>query len=167
MLQSQGFEIIAEWIDEACIRFLARKVERVNASPLVSNYVSNRDLITKYESGLSTSRASLPSLVGVLRGRLNPNSTRIILGCGRMLDALVSYGHLDLNDFDFLVDNYLGLATKTLYSRDLYTLDSLPTIYGQVQVIVVARTANAELGEKIYTKFRTAEILYFADIASE
>ena len=167
VLQSQRFEVIAEWIDEACIRFLARKVDRVDASTLVSNYRSNHDLITKYKSGLSASRASLPNLVEVLRGRLNPNSTRIILGCGRMLDALVSYGHLDLNDFDFLVDNYLGVATRTLYSRDLFTLDSLPTISGQLQIIVVARTANAELGEKIYAKFKTADIVYFANIASE
>ncbi len=166
LLQGKGFEVIAEWLDVACIRLLARKVEKVNTSVITSNYQHNLDLITKYKSELSKSRASLPSLINLLNSRLNRNSVRILLGCGRMLDALVSYGHLNLNDYDYLVDNFLGLATKTLYSRDLYTIDSLPTISGPLQVVVVARTANSELGIGVLKKFPHAELVYFAEIAN-
>jgi len=166
LLQNQGFTIIAEWVDTACIRYLARKIEKPKEISTTFNYVRNRELIVNYASALNSSRESLPNLVDILYSKLNPNSTRVLLGCGRMLDALISYGKLDLSHFDFLVDNYLGIATRSLYSRDLYTLENLPSIPGDLQFIVVSRTSNAELGNRISKKFKNAHVLYFSNLTS-
>jgi hypothetical protein len=77
---------------------------------------------------------------------------------------LISYGHLDLSSFHFLVDNYLGLATKVLYGRDLYRLDNLPEIKGGIQFVVVSRTSNLEIANLISNKFPTASIFFFASL---
>jgi SAM-dependent methyltransferase len=163
LLQSQGFKIVSKWVDAACIRFLAIKVEKPAKITTTFNYARNRELIVNYASALSLSRANLPNLVDNLYGKLNPGSTRLLLGCGRMLDALITYGKLDLSKFDFLVDNYLGIATKSLYSRELHTLNNLPSTHGDLQFVVISRTSNAELGQRISKQFKNAEVLYFAN----
>jgi SAM-dependent methyltransferase len=164
LLKNQGFVILSEWIDSACIRLLVQKTLKPTISTNEFSYISNRELITKYVEDLDLSRRKLPSLVRELNSNLEHESTRLILGCGRMLDALITYGELDLSSFDFLVDNYLGLATKTLYGRDLYRLDSLPEITGAIQFLVVSRTSNLEIGELISNRFPTSNIFYFASI---
>jgi SAM-dependent methyltransferase len=167
LLQNQGFKIIAEWVDSACVRFLAIKVEKPKKITTSFNYARNRELMVNYVSALNLSRSSLPSLVNNLYEKLNQGSTRVLLGCGRMLDALITYGKLDLSKFDFLVDNYLGVATKSLYARDLYTLDNLPFTHGDLQFVVISRTSNAELGNRISKQFKNAEVLYFANLTNQ
>jgi len=161
LLRNQGFLILSEWVDSACIRLLVQKTNKPTLATFNSSYTANRELIEKYSEDLNQSRRKLPSLVKILNSNLEPDSTHLILGCGRMLDALIAYGDLDLGRFDFLVDNYLGLATRTLYGRDLYRLDNLPNIEGAIQFIVVSRTSNLEIGEWISRKYPTAKILYF------
>ena len=167
ILRNLGFEMVASWVDSACIRYLVRKTEKLEKINYPSDYEKNRKLILDYISSLNTSRKNLPRLVNILNAKLDPHSTKIILGCGRMLDAIISYGKLDLSQFDFLVDNYLGLATKKLYSRNLYTLDDLPAIPGDIQFLVVSRTSNAELGARISKLFPHAKVLYFTEIGSD
>jgi SAM-dependent methyltransferase len=164
LLGNQGFIILSEWVDSACIRLLVRKIEKQNASTRGSSYVSNREIISNYIEDLGQSRLKLPTLVSELHTNLEHESTRIVFGCGRMLDALISYGHLDLSSFHFLVDNYLGLATKMLYGRDLYRLDNLPEIKGGIQFVVVSRTSNLEIANLISNKFPTASIFFFASL---
>jgi SAM-dependent methyltransferase len=164
LLENQGFVILSEWVDSACIRFLVQKTDKPTVAAIKSNYISNRELIEKYIEDLDMSRRKLPALVRELNSNLEHGSTRLILGCGRMLDALISYGELDLSSFDFLVDNYLGLATSTLYGRDLYRLDNLPDIMGAIQFVVVSRTSNLEIGESISDMFPTARISYFGSL---
>jgi hypothetical protein len=84
-----------------------------------------------------------------------------------MLDALISYGELDLSSFDFLVDNYLGLATDTLYGRDLYRLDNLPEIKGAIQFVVVSRTSNLEIKDLISRKFPTSNVFFFGSLLNK
>lgn len=164
LLHNQGFVILSEWIDSACIRLLVQKTDKPTVPTSGSSYSSNRELITKYAEGLDLSRRKLPSLVRELNSNLEHESTRLILGCGRMLDALITYGDLDLTSFDFLVDNYLGLATQTLYGRRLYRLDNLPEIVGATQVIVVSRTSNLEIGALISNRFPASNIFYFGNL---
>lgn len=164
LLHNQGFVILSEWIDSACIRLLVQKTNKPTISTSGSSYVSNRELITKYIEDLDLSRRKLPSLVRELNSNLEQEATRLILGCGRMLDALITYGELDLSSFDFLVDNYLGLATKALYGRDLYRLDNLPEFMGAIQFVVVSRTSNLEIGELISNRFPTSSIFYFGSL---
>jgi hypothetical protein len=84
----------------------------------------------------------------------------VVIETRRIRHALI------LSHFDFLVDNYLGIATRSLYSRDLYTLENLPSIPGDLQFIVVSRTSNAELGNRISKKFKNAHVLYFSNLTS-
>lgn len=164
LLENQGFEILSEWVDLACIRLLTRKIDIPIVSVKRSGYSDNRELILNYIMELSQSRRELPTLVRELQANLDRESTRIVLGCGRMLDALISYGHLDLSSFDFLVDNYLGLATNTLYGRDLHTLDNLPEIEGVIQFVVVSRTSNLEISSLISKKFPASEVFFFGSL---
>lgn len=167
ILRNCGFEMVTSWVDSACIRYLVRKAEKPEKIDYPLNYEKNRKLILEYTRSLNTSRENLPRLVNLLSAQLDPYSTKIILGCGRMLDAIISYGKLDLSQFDFIVDNYLGLATKKLYSRNLYTLDNLPAIPGDIQFLVVARTSNFELGATISKRFPHAKVIYFSEIGNE
>lgn len=164
LLRNQGFEILSEWVDLACIRLLVQKSEKPKNSVISSNYTLNRELISDYVLMLNESRRKLPGLVKELHENLEDESTRIVLGCGRMLDALISYGNLDLSRFDFLVDNYLGLATKKLYERDLYRLDNLPEIQGRIQFVVISRTSNLEIGNLISSKYPSSSIFFFGSL---
>ena len=164
LLKNQGFEILSEWVDLACIRLLTRKIDIPIVPVKGSGYAANRELISNYIMELSQSRRELPTLVRELQANLDRESTRIVLGCGRMLDALISYGHLDLSIFDFLVDNYLGLATNTLYGRDLYRLDNLPEIEGEIQFVVVSRTSNLEISRLISKKFPASDVFFFGSL---
>lgn len=164
LLKNCGFVVLSEWIDSACIRLLVQKNDLPKISARESRYIFNRELISNYIVSLDKSRASLPSLVEELHTYLKPDSTRIVLGCGRMLDALIVYGGLDLPKFDFLVDNYLGLATKTLYGRNLYRLDTLPEIKGHIQFVVISRTSNSEIGTLVSKKYPNSNIIFFAEL---
>jgi hypothetical protein len=167
LLFNQGFEIISEWIDAACIRLLVRKVDKPSIPITTNNYSKNRNLISEYTLTLNESRTKLPSLIHELISYLDDSSLKMILGCGRMLDALIVYGGLDISRFDYLVDNYLGMATGRLYDRDLFRLDNLPLVGGNIQFVVVSRTSNEEIGNLIQGKFAEAKILYFGSLLNK
>lgn len=167
LLENQGFVILSDWVDSACIRLLVQKIDTPKVLGRTSSYSVNRKLISNYITDLEQSRLRLPPLVRELQTKLDCESTRIILGCGRMLDAIIYYGELDLSSFDFLVDNYLGLATDTLYGRDLYRLDNLPEIKGAIQFVVVSRTSNLEIKDLISRKFPTANVFFFGSLLNK
>lgn len=162
LLVSQGFQIVKEWIDAACLRYLVKKDAKPARELLPSNYTANHKLISSYEKVLHSSRSKLPKIVERLFQELE-EAPKVVVGCGRMLDALVSYGNLDLDSIDYLVDNFIGLATRSLYDRDLYTLDNLPVRGSDMQFIVVARTSNFELRSLISKKYEGSKIFFVAD----
>lgn len=164
LLERQGLIVLAEWEDAACIRLLLQKSEKRATPEITSNYARNKELIVDYSANLAKSRKILPGAVLAISNLLNKDSTKIILGCGRMLDALIVYGGLDLSKFDFLVDNYLGLATSKLYERNLYRLETLPAIVGDMQFVVFSRTSNQEIGKLISAIYPAAQINYVGSI---
>lgn len=163
ILKSEGFQIVEEWEDAACLRFLVKKNLRPAQNFFTSSYATNFELISKYQELIHVSRAKLPRVVESLLSLLDQDVPKVVVGCGRMLDALISYGNFDLDSIDYLVDNFLSLATESLYGRKLYTLDSLPVRTNNLHFIVVSRTSNLELERDIYNKFESPKMFFIAE----
>ena len=51
--------------------------------------------------------------------------TVVIWGCGRILDALVKHGDLDISSVDFLVDKYLYKYVDSQHGMPLVSPDAL------------------------------------------
>lgn len=118
-LISLGMVLVAENESSGAIMLLMKKSGHTRAFQIDHAEVDrNEALIRKYRENLAANRDKLPDVVrkmnDMARGKRNA-----ILGCGRMLDALIVYGGLDLNNFEILIDNYLIDATSRLYGRQL------------------------------------------------
>jgi len=162
LLSSMGFKILKSWTSASCIRILAQKSPAKTVALVEDGpgfvFHQNFETLKKYVEIIEKSRKLLPNSVSSINANLVSGELSVILGCGRMLDAFIKYGGLDLNSFDFLVDNFLGLATQSIYQHKLFTWESLPELPGTPNFLVLSRTSTNELINLIMSKYPMAKI---------
>ena len=163
LLVNTGFEITAEWHNSACLRFLVRKATKPDAKISISRYAENKSILLRYMSGLAHNRSRLPEIVSSIISNLKPESTLVIVGCGRMLDALIKYGEFPIKRATYLVDNFLGLATDFLYGQRLFRFDNFTPSEENLHFLIVARTSNTELGREISRRFPNSVISFVSE----
>ncbi len=163
LLVNTGFDITAQWHNSACLRFLARKATEPAVKISISRYAENKSILLRYMSSLAHNRRRLPEIVSSIISNLKPDSTLVIVGCGRMLDALIKYGEFPIKRANYLVDNFLGLATEHLYGQHLYRLDNFAPAENNLHFLIVARTSNTELEGEISRRFPNSVISFVSD----
>ena len=164
LLGNSGFEVVAEWHDSACLRFLVRKTNELREKVFVKRYTRNRSSIMKYVSAIEKNRSRLPKIVSLIMGRIDTNASLVVVGCGRMLDALIKYGGFPISRANYLVDNFIGQATETLFNQPLYRFDNFNPSEKNLHFLVVARTANLELKREIFDRFPTAVVSFVSEL---
>lgn len=97
-------------------------------------------------------------------GRIDTNASLVVVGCGRMLDALIKYGGFPISRVNYLVDNFIGQATENLFNEPLYRFDNFNPSEKNLHFLVVARTSNLELKREIFDRFPTAEVSFVSDL---
>jgi SAM-dependent methyltransferase len=163
LLSCFGFEIVNDWSDNACLRLLLRKCHEFPKRPLSSKYQENRNLVIRYSEVLRKNRESLPQIVDTLHEQISQSSEVVLVGCGRMLDAMIKYGGFSLEKISYLVDNFLGLATSSLYNRPLYRFDNLADFDQDPTFVVMARTSNTDLKKLLNRLHPGAKIIFVSD----
>jgi len=94
---------------------------------------------------------------------INPQQVNVLLGCGRMLGALVQYGSLDLTKIDYLVDNFLVQASGELYKKKLYQWKDLDQKHVD-HVVLCTRSATQEVRESLRTAQPDLNITHVGDL---
>jgi SAM-dependent methyltransferase len=163
LLVNTGFDVTAEWHNSACLRFLVRKTIEPAIKVSVSRFAENKSILLRYMSGLTQNRNRLPEIVSSIVSTLKPDTTLVVVGCGRMLDALIKYGEFPINRADYLIDNYLGLATEHLYGRRLYRFDNFFPSENNLHFLIVARTSNSELEGEITRRFPYSTVTFVSE----
>ena len=113
-----GFKLVNKNISPQNIGILFKKSELNNT--LISNqYINNKQLILNYKENIKNNRIKIQSIGKELNKLFNNKEVNVVFGCGRPLDAFIKYGQLDLDNFEFLVDNFLSMITDKLYNKTL------------------------------------------------
>jgi SAM-dependent methyltransferase len=164
LLVNSGFEVIADWHDSACLRFLVRRTEVPSVKVLVDRYQRNKSSLEEYVSSLAHNRSQLPNVVSSIIRELETDSTLVVVGCGRMLDALIKYGGFPISRVNYLIDNFIGQATDHLYNRTLYRFENFSAPETNLHFLVVARTSNVELMKEIGERFPDARVTFVSEL---
>lgn len=140
-VEAKGFEVL-ECAEGASIEILARRVEvakeriRTNSG---NEFERSVGLIKGYRENLASNRAKCAAASSEISSWVKSFDKVAILGCGRLLDTFIEYGGLSLDDFSWLIDNFLSKATNDLYGRKLL---SESTIDGASPDAVLVMTRN-------------------------
>lgn len=164
LLRNSGFEVIAEWHDSACLRFLVRRTTEPKEKILIERYHRNRSYLEEYVSALENNRSQLPKIVSIIMGQIETNASLVVVGCGRMLDALIRYGGFPISRVNYLVDNFLGQATEKLFNQPLYRFNNFNPSETSLQFLVVARTSNLELKNEIFNRFPGSKVSFVSEL---
>lgn len=122
-IQSLGFTLLNQCSTPQNIGLLFKKSKINTTYPQNNQYNKNKKLISNYKLNISLNRDKLSNLNLVFE-----NKNNLIFGCGRPLDAFIKYSNLNLDNFDFLVDDFLSEITQTLYNKPLYNSSVLDKI---------------------------------------
>jgi len=165
LLLSTGFEIMQTWNDTSCIRILAKKnMENVSFGipQLPDRYSRNSKLIIEYSKILLESRNVLPGVVSNMYDLCDLSKPLIAVGCGRMFDAFIVYGGMQLDTIHYLVDNFISIATNSIYGRSVMSLNSLPDVGSDANFLVFSRTSGGEISKEILARFPQANIIHLS-----
>jgi len=108
-IKSVGLEVRNFHSDSSVMRFVLNKSSRdkvrVQAATIFSESV--RSQVISYSERLSRNRKDLPSIVNGW-GLDRDSKSLGIVGCGRMLDALITYGGLNVDNSTHMFDSFLS-----------------------------------------------------------
>lgn len=113
-----GFKLVNKNISPQNIGILFKKSE-LNKILISNQYIYNKQLILNYKENIQINRIKIQSIGKELNKLFNNKGVNVVFGCGRPLDAFIKYGQLDLDNFQFLVDNFLSRITDKLYNKTL------------------------------------------------
>lgn len=131
-----GFDLIYSFKNNQNISLLFKKTNSYKLYPITNQYDENSKLIVNYKNNLTRNRNILKEKVKNIN-EIFSNGNNSIIGCGRVLDAFIKYGELNLNNFNYLIDDYLYEVTDTLYNKTLYSRDILNGIkFDNILVLV-------------------------------
>lgn len=150
------------------IIFLLRKIggtlEEQIFLPLNSSLVNqNKDNISNYHLKILRNRESLKESVERLN-KASLSNKIVIWGGGRIFDALVRFGHLDVSRVYMIVDKYLHRYVKDLYGRPLMSPDALVDLDTRNILVYVASREYAVEIEEEARKLGVKEFISFGEI---
>ena len=155
VIENIGFKLLINNTTTKNIGLLFEKTKLKSSAFNWNFYELNKDLIKQYKNNLKQNRTSIELNTKHINNMFTLNNYNVIIGCGRALDAMMKYGNLDINKFNYFVDDFLIKATDTIYGRKLVTIQDIPEIDG---VLLLVKTPSEKLLEKI--KGATTVITY-------
>ncbi|QWC98974.1 class I SAM-dependent methyltransferase [Polynucleobacter paneuropaeus] len=152
------------------IIFLLRKIgstfEEKIFLPLNLNLANqNKDSISNYHLKILRNRESLKESVELLNQASLSNKI-VIWGGGRIFDALVRFGHLDVSKVYMVVDKYLHRYVKELYGRPLMSPDTLADLDTRNILVYIASREYAVEIEEEARKLGVRNFISFGEIFS-
>jgi len=148
-VESVGLKICNSLTDSSAIRLILKKNDRQqtgiqsgdNLSKIVRSHVEN------YAEKLRENRMRLPSIVS--NWNLDTQNKSLgIVGCGRMLDALVTYGGLKVEDKTQLYDSILSKIDYFRRGNQVMPLSSIADNRPD-QVVIAANSSANELTKRV------------------
>jgi hypothetical protein len=124
------------------------------------------DLIEKYKLNIENNRLKLTKKQHELNLNFLEGKISTVFGCGRPLDAFIQYGKLNLNNFSFLVDDYLSQITNTLYNKNLYNSSILEETYVD-NILLLVKHPTDELINFLTKKNPNVNIVYLSKWLTE
>ena len=152
-----GFELIYYNVTPQNIGILFKKLN-VRGSYIKNQYSNNKQLIGSYKNNIKQNRDKISKVGKKLNKIFKPNEINVIFGCGRPLDAFITYGKLDLSNFEFLIDDFLSKITNKLYNLDLINSNKLIKVD---KVLMLIKHPTQELINKFPGN---PEIIYLNDL---
>lgn len=168
-VQQLGFAIdYAGSPQEHEIIFLLRKIgctfEEKIFLPLNSDLANqNKDNISKYDLRILRNRESLKESVERLN-KASLSNKIVIWGGGRIFDALVRFGNLDVSKIYMIVDKYLHRYVKELYGRPLMSPDALADLDTRNILVYIASREYAVEIEEEARKLGVRNFISFGEI---
>ena len=156
---SLGFELLNHNINPQNIGMLFRKMKSKGSDN--NQYDHNKKLITNYKKNIKQNRDKISKVGKELNKLFNQDGVNVIFGCGRPLDAFIKYGKLNLNLFDFLIDNFLSKITNELYGLKLVN-SSKPIKADRVLILIKHPTE-----EIINILQGNPEIIYLSNLLTD
>lgn len=152
------------------IIFLLRKIsgtfEEKIFFPLNANLANqNKDSISNYHLKILRNRESLKESVELLNQASLSNKI-VIWGGGRIFDALVRFGHLDVSKVYMVVDKYLHRYVEELYGRPLMSPDALADLDARNILVYIASREYALEIEEEAKKLGVRNFISFGEIFS-
>lgn len=160
LLLRLGFNLITDRSTSASIKLLVGLAEpkvKLQGFKAINRFSKNKNLIENYALRLERNRLLLPTAVRKICRRIKPNQPTVIVGAGRILDAAIKYGNLQIQLFDYVTDNFLAETEITINGVKIQRLDSLPKLENP-SVALFTRTATEALTFEIMNWNKSAEI---------
>lgn len=143
-IESLGFELLYKHSTPQNIGLLFKKSNVKKEYPKYNFYSYNLDLINKYKENIKINRSILIKKQDELNSNFPKGKCNVVFGSGRPLDAFVQYGDLNLDNFDYLIDDYLSQVTDTIYNKNLYNSSIINNIVPD-NILLLVKHPSEEL----------------------
>ena len=168
ILHKVGFEIVADNTNTGSLAVLCRKNREVMSRSYINSYEKNSKLINLYKINVSKNRSIIKSHISEIQDFLNSKAKNsAIVGCGRLLDFLVRYCHLEIKDDTYLIDNFLSEATNSIYGKNIYKFSELANLTNIDRVLILAKTSSRSLEAQIKSVWPNVSLLTVSDFLDE
>ncbi len=162
-IESLGLELIFKQTTSQNIGLLFKNSTIKKLYPITNQYEKNLKLINDYSSNINNNRNKLIEIGDDLNKQFTNTKNNVIIGCGRPLDTFIHYGNLDLNNFEYLVDDYLILVTNSLYNKLLNTSTILNEISPDA-VLLLVKHPSPKLLDLITKNNSKVKIIYLSKL---
>jgi hypothetical protein len=169
LLRSNGFSIIwSRSSGNGCIEMLC-KLEGTLRPDLNQDSelacVEATDVL-RYSQRLRQNRATLPACSQNIQDLINSTCGKsVAFGAGRILDAFRVYGNLDVNLFDYFIDNYLFEAAPIVNGLPIQRLSDLDPEF-DLTFILFTRTKSRHLSRLIDSIYPSSTVLHWSELLS-
>jgi hypothetical protein len=162
-IESLGLELIFKQTTSQNIGLLFKNSTTKKSYPVTNRYEKNLKLINDYSSNINNNRNKLIEIGDDLNKQFTNTKNNVIIGCGRPLDTFIHYGNLDLNNFEYLVDDYLTSITDSLYNKSLNTSTILNKILPDA-VLLLVKHPSPKLLDLITKNNSKVKIVYLSKL---
>ena len=144
-IRAMGFEICHTQTDSGSIRLILKGngKQETRTTEDASRSLLIRSQVEIYAERLSINRSLLPSIISGWELD-SPNKSLGVVGCGRMLDALITYGGLKVDDETQLYDSILSKIEYFKRGNQVLPLSSI-TANRPDQVVIAANSSSKQL----------------------
>ena len=158
-----GMELVSQNNSIYSIMLLVKKTGVQTTTVSTERYAEyNEKVISEYQNNLTYNRSKLPVIAEAMR-HLAKGNRSALFGCGRVLDAMITYGGLDLDHFQFLVDNFLKRTTDSLYRKKLYDASVLDKA-GVDTIFLLTRSSTGELKDALRKQYPHVTLVHWSDL---
>lgn len=145
LVEQIGFDVLVNETTQNNIGILFKKSIKKKVS-YKNLYEQNKKIVEDYKVNLNYNRIKIQKNCKQINDLFDESKNNAILGCGRALDAMIKYGDLDLNKFNFFIDDFLIKATNSVYGRKLIKTESINDLDG---ILVLVKNPNNKILEKM------------------